>query len=54
MFKFIHDLAEQYREPDVQIGYIFNLFSMGSILSFTMVLAGLFIFLTIKKNEIYK
>ena len=47
-------LAEQYREPDVQIGYIFNLFSMGSILSFTMVLAGLFIFLTIKKNEIYK
>jgi phosphatidylglycerol:prolipoprotein diacylglycerol transferase len=47
-------LAEQYREPDVQIGYLFNLFSMGSILSFTMVLAGLLIFVKIKKNEIYK
>jgi len=47
-------LAEQFREPDLQIGYLFNLFSMGSILSFSMILAGLFIFAKIKKNEIYK
>jgi phosphatidylglycerol:prolipoprotein diacylglycerol transferase len=46
--------AEQFREPDVQIGYLFNSFSTGSILSFTMVLAGLFIFTKIKNNEIYK
>ena len=45
-------LAEQFREPDVHIGYIFGLFSMGSILSFIMILAGLLIF--IKKNEIFK
>jgi len=44
--------AEQFREPDIQIGYLANLFSMGSILSFAMILAGLFIFAKIKKNEI--
>ena len=47
-------LAEQFREPDMQIGYIFSLFSMGSVLSFVMILAGLFIFVKIKNNEIYK
>jgi len=47
-------LIEQFREPDVQIGYLFNLFSMGSILSFAMIVAGLFIFIKIKNNEIYK
>ena len=46
--------AEQFREPDVHIGYLFNLFSMGTILSFTMILAGLFIFAKIKNYEIYK
>jgi len=47
-------LAEQFREPDAQIGYIFNLLSMGSLLSFAMILVGLFIFVKIKNNEIYK
>ena len=46
-------LAEQFREPDVQIGYFFNLFSMGTILSFVMILTGLFIFIKVKNNEIY-
>ena len=46
--------AEQFREPDVHIGYLFNLFSIGTILSFTMILAGLFIFAKIKNYEIYK
>jgi len=47
-------IAEQFREPDVQIGYLFNLISMGSLLSFIMILGGLFIFIKIKNNEIYK
>jgi phosphatidylglycerol:prolipoprotein diacylglycerol transferase len=51
MFRII---IEQFREPDVQIGYLFNLFSMGSVLSFVMVLSGMFIFVKIKKNEIRK
>ena len=42
--------SEIYREPDLQIGYLFNLFSMGTILSILMVLAGLIIFF--KKNDI--
>ena len=42
-------LAEQFREPDIQIGYLFNLFSMGSILSSAMILSGIFIFIKIKK-----
>ena len=46
-------LAEQFREPDVQIGYFSNLFSMGTILSFVMILTGLFIFIKVKNNEIY-
>lgn len=42
--------SEIYREPDLQIGYFFNLFSMGTILSSLMILAGLIILL--KKNDI--
>jgi phosphatidylglycerol---prolipoprotein diacylglyceryl transferase len=44
-------VSEQFREPDTQVGYLFNLFSMGSILSFFMVLAGLFILKKAKDNE---
>ncbi len=47
-------IVEQFREPDAQIGYLFDKFSMGSLLSFTMILIGLLIFIKIKKNEIYK
>ena len=37
--------SELFREPDLQIGYLFNLVSMGMILSFFMVVAGIIIFL---------
>ena len=47
-------LTEQFREPDAQVGYIFNLFSMGSFLSFIMIFAGILIFIKIKDNAIYK
>ena len=42
--------SELFREPDAQIGYLFNLLSMGTLLSILMVLAGAIIFL--KKNDI--
>ena len=41
--------SEFYREPDVQVGYFFNILSMGSILSILMIISGIVIFL--KKNE---
>ena len=43
-------ICEQFREPDTHIGYIFGLISMGSILSFFMIVLGLTILLNIK-NE---
>tara|TARA_B100000579_G_scaffold436380_1_gene462172 strand:- start:235 stop:1023 length:789 start_codon:yes stop_codon:yes gene_type:complete len=42
--------SEFYREPDLQIGYFFNLISMGMILSILMILAGVIIFF--KKDDI--
>ena len=42
--------SEFFREPDSQIGYLFNQISMGMILSFLMILAGIIIFF--KKNDI--
>ena len=44
--------SESFREPDYQIGYLFNLFSMGTILSFLMLLSGIILFVFLKKNEI--
>ena len=42
--------SEFFREPDLQVGYIFNQISMGMILSFLMIFAGIIIFL--KKDDI--
>ena len=43
-------IAEQFREPDIQIGYILGNNSMGTLLSFLMILIGFFIYIKIKKN----
>jgi phosphatidylglycerol---prolipoprotein diacylglyceryl transferase len=45
-------ISEIFREPDLQIGYLFNLISMGTILSFIMILSGFVILGVLKKNEI--
>ena len=47
-------VCEQFREPDIQVGYLFDLFSMGSILSFFMVVIGLFILKKANNNEFIK
>jgi len=36
--------SEFYREPDLQVGYLFDLMSMGTLLSIVMILAGIIIF----------
>ena len=58
LFMFLYGIfrviSEQFREPDKQIGYLFDLFSMGSILSFFMILIGLFILMKTKNNEFAK
>jgi len=50
-YGFFRIVAERFREPDSQIGYLFDLFSMGSILSFFMILIGLIILKKAKNNE---
>ena len=40
--------SEFFREPDLQIGYIFNYLSMGSLLSFFMFGLGIVMYLKIK------
>ena len=47
-------IAEQFRVPDKQLGYIFDLLSMGVLLSFAMIIGGLIIFIKSKKNEEFK
>ena len=54
LYGFFRIASEQFREPDLQVGYLFDLFSMGSILSFFMILIGLFILRKIKNNEFTK
>ncbi len=44
-------LSEFFREPDIQVGYLLNLFSMGTFLSFFMILFGFLIFGILQKNE---
>ena len=44
-------ISEFFREPDAQLGYLFNLFSMGTFLSFLMILVGIFLKIFREKNE---
>ena len=44
-------IGESFREPDKHLGYFFNYFSMGVMLSFATFLAGCFIIFLIKNNE---
>ena len=45
-------ISEFFRQPDPQLGYLFNLFSMGTLLSVLMIIAGLVILNILrKKNE---
>ena len=50
-YGFFRIISEYFREPDAQLGYLFNLFSMGTILSFIMILAGLLILNFFKKKN---
>ena len=44
--------SEIFREPDEQVGYIFEHVSMGSFLSIIMLLIGVTLFIRLNKNEI--
>jgi len=50
-YSILRILSENFREPDIHLGYFFNYLSMGVILSSITFLAGCFIIFLIKKNE---
>ena len=47
-YSILRSVSEVYREPDIQIGYIFNYFSMGSLLSFLMLVSGVIMYIKLK------
>ena len=50
-YSILRIFSENFREPDMHLGYFFNLFSMGVILSSITFLAGCFIIFFSKNNE---
>ena len=50
-YSILRIFSENFREPDQHLGYFFNYFSMGTLLSFLTLIAGLIIIFFIKKNE---
>lgn len=49
-YSILRIIAENFREPDVHIGYIFNYISMGTLLSLIMFFIGFAIIVLIKKK----
>tara|TARA_B100000965_G_scaffold248936_1_gene209130 strand:- start:668 stop:1441 length:774 start_codon:yes stop_codon:yes gene_type:complete len=45
LYGILRIFSEFFREPDYQIGYLFELISMGTMLSLLMILSGIIIFL---------
>ena len=50
-YSILRIFSENFREPDIHLGYFFNYFSMGIILSSITFLVGCFIIFFIKNNE---
>ena len=50
-YSILRIFAEIFREPDKHIGYIFNYFSMGVLLSFLTLIAGFLVIFFTNKNE---
>ena len=50
-YGFLRIIGEFFREPDTQIGYLFNFLSMGTVLSSIMIFVGLFIFKFLRKKK---
>jgi len=50
LYSILRIFSEIFREPDSHIGYIFNYFSLGILLSLLTLIIG-FVIIFIKKNE---
>jgi len=50
-YSILRVFSELFREPDKHIGYVYNYFSMGTLLSIITFFTGCIIFYFLKKNE---
>jgi phosphatidylglycerol:prolipoprotein diacylglycerol transferase len=44
-------IVEFFREPDQQVGFVFQYFTMGQVLSVPMILAGIILIIYAKRNK---
>jgi len=51
LYSILRIFSESFREPDAHLGYFFNYFSMGIMLSLATFFAGFFIIFFAKNNE---
>ena len=51
LYSILRILAENFREPDIHLGFFFNYFSLGTLLSLATLITGLTIIMSVKKNE---
>ena len=51
IYSIFRAIIENFREPDIHLGYFFNYFSMGMMLSIITFVAGFLIIFLVKKNE---
>ena len=51
LYGLFRTIVEFFRAPDEQIGFIFNYFTMGQLLSFPLFLIGLFMLFKLNKNK---
>jgi len=52
LYGLLRTIVEFFRAPDEQIGFIFNYFTMGQLLSFPLFLLGLYMMFRLKKKRI--
>ena len=50
LYGFFRIVAECFRQPDAQLGFLFNFFTMGQLLSSLMIVTGLLILLVRRKK----
>ena len=51
MYGLLRTIMEFFRQPDEQIGFIFNYFTMGQLLSFPLFLIGLYMLFRLNKKK---
>lgn len=51
LYSLFRTIVEFFRQPDEQIGFIFNYFTMGQLLSFPLFLIGTYMLIKLKKEK---